>query len=66
MKLNQEIMNELKKNGYDPLSDGGWFYVNPEIIPQDWDDICSDFGIDSNCDGAYLAIMGVKEHWRNK
>lgn len=52
---------EVKKNGYTVLPKGGWFYVNPEIIPRDWRDICKDFGINEGAKGAYLCIVGVKE-----
>ena len=52
---------EVIKHGYTVLPKGGWFYVNPEIIPNDWDDICKDFDIDPSCRGVYLCIAGVKE-----
>jgi len=52
---------EILENGYTVLPKGGWFYVDPEIIPRDWEDICSDFGIDPSAKGAYLCIVGVKE-----
>ena len=52
---------EVLKNGYTVLQKGGWFYVNPEIIPHDWHDVCKDFGIDESAKGAYLCILGVKQ-----
>jgi len=57
---------EVKKNGYAVLPRGGWFYVNPEIIPRDWHDVCKDFGIDESARGAYLCIAGVKEVKENE
>lgn len=51
---------EVVKSGYTVLPKGGWFYINPEIIPHDWLDVCTDFGIDSSAKGAYLCIVGVK------
>jgi hypothetical protein len=52
---------EILKNGYTVLPKGGWFYVDPEIVPHDWHDICKDFGIDVSAKGAYLCIVGVKQ-----
>ena len=51
---------EVIDSGYTVLPRGGWFYVNPEIIPLDWHDLCKDFGIDEDARGAYLCIAGVK------
>jgi hypothetical protein len=53
--------DEVLKNGYTVLPKGGWIYINPEIIPNDWADICSDFDIDPDSKGAYLCIVGVKQ-----
>lgn len=52
---------EIETHGYTVLPKGGWIYINPEIMPRDWDDVCSDFGLDPNASGAYLCIVGVKE-----
>jgi hypothetical protein len=52
---------QIEDAGYTVLTKGGWFYVNPEIIPHDWHDVCKDFGIDEGAKGAYLCIVGVKE-----
>jgi anti-sigma regulatory factor (Ser/Thr protein kinase) len=49
------------QHGYSVLPEGGWIYINPEIIPNDWQSICSDFGISEDAKGAYLCIVGVKE-----
>ena len=51
---------QVVKHGYTVLPKGGWFYVNPEIIPHEWHDICKDFGIDESAKGVYLCIVGVK------
>ena len=51
---------QVVKHGYTVLPKGGWFYVNPEIIPHDWHDICTDFGIDESVKGVYLCVVGVK------
>jgi hypothetical protein len=52
---------EVEKAGYDVLPKGGWIYINPEIIPHDWHDVCKDFGIDESAKGVYLCIAGVKQ-----
>ena len=51
----------MEDAGYEILPKGGWFRVDPSIVPHDWHDICSDFGIDPNCESAILCIAGVKE-----
>lgn len=53
--------DEVLKYGYTVLPKGGWIYINPEIVPHDWADICSDFDIDPDAKGAYLCIVGVKQ-----
>jgi hypothetical protein len=52
---------EVEQAGYTVLPKGGWMYVDPEIVPRDWDDICRDFNIDPSARGAYLCVVGVKE-----
>lgn len=52
---------DILKSGYEVLPNGGWIYIDPEILPHDWHDICSDFGISEDAKGAYLCIAGVKE-----
>ena len=46
---------------YEVLPKGGWFRIDPSIIPNDWHDICKDFGIDPECKSAILCVIGVKE-----
>ena len=53
--------DEVVKHGYTVLPKGGWIFINPEIMPRDWDDVCKDFGIDPSARGAYLCVVGVKE-----
>ena len=53
--------NEIIKAGYEVLPKGGWIRIDPTIIPHDWDDICKDFGVDSNCLEIILCVAGVKE-----
>jgi hypothetical protein len=52
---------EMEDAGYEILPKGGWFRIDPTIVPHDWHDLCSDFGIDPNCESAILCIAGVKE-----
>ena len=52
---------KLLDNGYQVLEQGGWIRLNPEIIPNDWADICSDFGVDPDCHEIILAVCGVKQ-----
>ena len=52
---------EVESKGYTVLPKGGWIYLDPEIMPRDWDDICRDFDIDPSARGAYLCVVGVKE-----
>jgi len=52
---------ELEDNGYSVLPKGGWIRLSPEIIPHDWSDVCSDFGIDEGCEEIIFAVCGVKE-----
>jgi hypothetical protein len=52
---------ELTEHGYDVLPKGGWVRLSPEIIPRDWEDICSDFGVDPDCHEIILAVCGVKQ-----
>jgi hypothetical protein len=52
---------KLLDNGYEVLPQGGWIRLNPEIIPNDWVDICSDFGVDPGCHEIILAVCGVKQ-----
>jgi hypothetical protein len=51
----------IEKAGYTVLPKGGWFRIDPYIIPQDWHDVCKSFGIDPSCKSAILCIAGVKE-----
>ena len=51
----------LQDAGYEVLPKGGWFRIDPSIIPNDWHDICKDFGIDPECKSAILCVIGVKE-----
>jgi hypothetical protein len=52
---------EVKEGGYTILPRGGWIYVDPEIVPRDWDDLAKNFGFDPDCEGVYLCIAGFKE-----
>jgi hypothetical protein len=52
---------ELIEHGYEVLPQAGWIRLSPEIIPRDWEDICSDFGVDPDCHEIILAVCGVKE-----
>jgi hypothetical protein len=52
---------KLLDNGYSVLPQGGWIRLNPEIIPNDWADICSDFGVSPDCHEIILAVCGVKQ-----
>jgi hypothetical protein len=52
---------QVIENGFTVLPKGGWFYIDPEIIPHEWLDVCKDFGIDESAKGAYLCIVGVKQ-----
>jgi hypothetical protein len=36
-------------------------YVDPEIVPRDWDDLAKSFGFDPECEGVYLCVCGFKE-----
>jgi hypothetical protein len=57
---------EVESKGYTVLPKGGWIYLDPEIMPRDWDDICRDFDIDPSARGAYLCVVGVKEDSYNE
>jgi hypothetical protein len=52
---------EMIDVGYEVLPKGGWIYVDPEIMPRDWDDLAKNFGFDPDCRGVYLCIAGFKE-----
>jgi hypothetical protein len=52
---------EVEQAGYTVLPKGGWMYVNPEIVPRDWDDLAKSFGFDPDCKGVYLCVCGIKE-----
>jgi hypothetical protein len=52
---------EAKKAGYSILPRGGWIYIDPEIMPRDWDDLAKSFDFDSDCKGVYLCVAGFKE-----
>lgn len=53
--------DEVETNGYTVLPRGGWMYVDPEIVPRDWNDLAKSFGFDPECDGVYLCVCGFKE-----
>ena len=53
--------SEVVESGYTVLPKGGWVYVDPEIMPRDWDDLAKNFGFDPHCEGVYLCIAGYKE-----
>jgi hypothetical protein len=53
--------DEVVKSGYTVLPKGGWLYVDPEIMPRDWDDLAKSFGFDPDCEGVYLCVAGYKE-----
>ena len=53
--------SDIEKAGYTVLPQGGWMFVDPEIVPRDWDDIAKSFGFDPNCRGVYLCVVGVRE-----
>ena len=52
---------EVISTGYQVLPRGGWIYVDPEILPRDWDDLAKGFGFDPDCRGVYLCVAGFKE-----
>lgn len=52
---------ELIKTGYAVLPKGGWIRLSPDIIPRDWEDVCSDFDVSPDCQEIILAVCGVKE-----
>ena len=37
---------EVEDCGYTVLPKGGWMYVDPEIMPRDWDDLAKSFDFD--------------------
>ena len=43
--------DEVETNGYTVLPRGGWMYVDPEIVPRDWEDLAKSCGFDPECDG---------------
>jgi hypothetical protein len=53
--------DELEKQGYEVLPKGAWFRIDSNMMPWEWDDVCKDFGVDTNCTEIILAIAGVKE-----
>jgi hypothetical protein len=53
--------DEVVNSGYTVLPKGGWLYVDPEIMPRDWDDLAKSFGFDPDCEGVYLCVAGYKE-----
>jgi hypothetical protein len=53
--------DEVVNSGYTVLPKGGWVYIDPEIMPRDWDDLAKSFGFDSDCEGVYLCVAGFKE-----
>ena len=53
--------SDIEKAGYTVLPQGGWMYIDPEIVPKDWHDLAKNFGFDSNCRGVYLCVVGVME-----
>lgn len=52
---------EVIKAGYEVLPQGGWIFVDPEIMPRDWHDLANSFGFDPDCRGVYLCVAGYKE-----
>jgi len=52
---------QLEKAGYKVLPIGGWFVVDPTLIPHDWKTICKSFDADPKCKELVLCISGVKE-----
>jgi len=52
---------QIVEAGYTVMPEGGWMYVDPEIVPRDWSDIAKSFGFDPDCKGVYLCVVGVKE-----
>ncbi len=53
--------DQVVNSGYTVLPEGGWIYVDPEIMPRDWDDLAKSFGFDPYCEGVYLCVAGFKE-----
>jgi hypothetical protein len=52
---------QVEELGYTVLNKGGWFRIDPYIVPNDWEDICEKFNLDPSCKSAILCIAGVKE-----
>jgi hypothetical protein len=52
---------QVKDAGYDVIPNGAWIRIDPLIIPNDWHDVCKDFGIDEHAKSAILCVVGVKE-----
>jgi hypothetical protein len=52
---------QIEDAGYEVLPQGGWIRISPENMPRDWDDVCSDFGVDPSCSEIILCVAGVKE-----
>ena len=40
---------EIEEAGYEVLPKGGWIRISPENMPRDWEDVCNDFGVSSDC-----------------
>lgn len=51
----------IEETGYTILPKGGWFRIDPLLIPNDWEHICKEFGINPKCKSAILCVVGVKE-----
>lgn len=58
--------SDLEKAGYEVLPNGGWVFVDPEIMPRDWDDLAKNFGFDPNCRGVYFCVAGFREESWNE
>jgi len=52
---------QIEEAGYTVLPKGGWFAIDANMIPHEWETVCRNLDVDPDCKEVILCVCGVKE-----
>ncbi len=60
-ELTKKQVKALTDNSWKPYNSGGMFVVNKSDFKNDWNEVCSNFNLDEDCERATLFVVGVAQ-----
>ena len=60
-ELTKKQVKALTDNSWKPYNSGGMFVVNKSDFKNDWNEVCSNFNLDEDCERAALFVVGVAQ-----